>query len=225
MTRAKTNALDRSKVAKEVRAFLDKRRPPERLRDKLDYGFHFHNRSVELYEIRPRYNDHSKKTELAFAKATYVKSRGIVQEFEISQTEISFALERCLNSSLMDYSKKRVLRQPLLEFITHGLKYVFPAQPGPICRGIPTSHSTTPLSKCIVSSENNQYVWPHGDGKVRGQAIMPIYPTAPDAALKDPQLHEMLALVDALRVGRARERKIGREELELRIMGPPQAGE
>lgn len=146
----------------------------------------------------------------------------LVQELEISQTEISFALERCKNSRLMDYEKKQVLRQPLLEFITHGLKYVFPAQPGPICRGIPTSHSAPPLSKRIVSKPHDQYVWPHGDGKVRGQAITPIYPTAPDAALKDPQLHELLALVDALRVGRARERKIGREELEKRILGPRQ---
>jgi len=37
--------------------------------------------------------------------------------------------------------------------------------------------------------------------------------------LKDPRLHELLALVDALRVGRAREKSLAAEELERRL-GP-----
>src|SRR5579863_3787152 len=69
------DTLDRSKVSKGVRAFLDKRRPPEAMRAKLDFGFRFHNQRIELIEIRPRFNGPG-KTEHSFAKATFIKARG-----------------------------------------------------------------------------------------------------------------------------------------------------
>lgn len=140
-------------------------------------------------------------------------------ELGLSQTEVSFALERCRVSGFLDQAKKRVNRSALLEFLAHGLKYVYPVQPGALCRGMPTAHSAPPLSKRIVSDEHDQYVWPSGAGTMRGQAIEPLYASVPLAAGKDPQLHELLALVDALRVGRARERSLAAGELEKRI-GP-----
>lgn len=112
-----------------------------------------------------------------------------------------------------------MLRSALLEFLENGLKYVYPVQPGAVGRGMPTAHSAFPLSKRIVSDPDDQYVWPWAEGKVRGQAIAPLYESVPHAAAKDPHLHELLALVDALRVGRARERAIALAELEGRI-GP-----
>ena len=60
-------------------------------------------------------------------------------------------------------------------------------------------------------------VWPAADGDVRGQAIEPLYASAPNAARKDSELYQMLALVDALRVGRARERNMAAEELSKRL--------
>lgn len=143
----------------------------------------------------------------------------LAAELGLSQTEVSFALERCRMSGFLDSGKKRVLRSALMEFLEHGLKYVYPVQPGPLCRGMPTAHSAPPLSKRIVSDADDQYVWPWADGKVRGQGIVPLYESVPHAAAKDPQLHELLALVDALRVGRARERALALEELESRL-GP-----
>jgi hypothetical protein len=65
---------------------------------------------------------------------------------------------------------------------------------------------------------NEAYVWPYGRGKVRGQSIVPLYPTVPEAASKDPKFYEIIALVDALRVGRAREQQLGMEELKKRIL-------
>ena len=141
------------------------------------------------------------------------------EQLGLSQAEISFALERCWRSGLLDASKKRILKSPLLDFLAYGLKYVYPAQPGPLCRGIPTAHSAPPLSKIIVSDEHDQYVWPWDEGTVRGQAIEPLYESAPLAAEKDPKLYELLALVDALRVGRARERALALKELERRFAG------
>ena len=48
-------------------------------------------------------------------------------------------------------------------------------------------------------------------------ALEPLYKTAPAAALRDPTLYELLALVDAIRDGRARERKIAEQELISRL--------
>jgi hypothetical protein len=65
------------KSEKAAAAFIEKRRPPAYDRDKLDFGFRIENQSVELFEIRPTWNDPGQKIESPFAKASYVKSRKI----------------------------------------------------------------------------------------------------------------------------------------------------
>jgi hypothetical protein len=60
-------------------------------------------------------------------------------------------------------------------------------------------------------------VWPDPEGSTRGVAFEPLYPTVPQAARRDPALYELLALVDAVRDGRARERKIAEKELVKRL--------
>ena len=58
---------------KEIQKFLDARRPPAHIRDKLDFGYRIENQSVELFEVRPQWNNPQNKIEIPFAKATYVK--------------------------------------------------------------------------------------------------------------------------------------------------------
>jgi hypothetical protein len=106
----------------------------------------------------------------------------------------------------------------LTEFLLHGLKYCFPVERGAITRGVPTAHAAPPLSQYIQSSELPP-VWPFAEGKVRGTALLPLYKKAPEAALADPRLYELLTLVDAIRDGRAREREIAIRELSARIGG------
>jgi hypothetical protein len=53
--------------------------------------------------------------------------------------------------------------------------------------------------------------------KSGGIALEPLYKTVPEASLRDPSLYELLALVDAIRDGRARERKIAEKELINRL--------
>lgn len=140
----------------------------------------------------------------------------IAKSLHMSQSEVAEALNRSKLARLVDTSKKKVFRTSLLEFLTHGVKYVFPAQPGSLVRGIPTAHSAKPMSDLIVS-EKESYVWPSPVGNMRGQAIMPLYPSVIKAIRTDPNLYEMLALVDAIRIGRAREHKIAVEALENKI--------
>ncbi len=104
----------------------------------------------------------------------------------------------------------------LLDFLKCGIAYVFPQRPGPLVKGVPTAHSAPPLNEQIVSNEH--YVWPSARGTVRGQAIEPLYPSVVKAIENDKRLYELLALVDALRVGRAREKALAIEALEKRII-------
>jgi hypothetical protein len=69
------NDLERKRVENTLAAFVEKRRPPVHLRDKVDLGFRFDGRSVELFEIRPRWDKPAEKIEEAVAKARYLKSR------------------------------------------------------------------------------------------------------------------------------------------------------
>jgi hypothetical protein len=133
----------------------------------------------------------------------------------LSQSEVSEAVARCKFSGLLAPDGKTVMKMALIEFLQFGLRYVFPQQPGAIVRGIPTSHAAAPLNEEIQSTEI--YVWPYGKGTVRGHSIIPLYPSVPEAASKDAKLHELLALTDALRVGRAREKEIAIVELKKRF--------
>ena len=141
----------------------------------------------------------------------------------ISSSEISHGLSRLRDAALLAPDKRSPLRANALEFLVHGLKYVFPAKLDAIKRGVPTAHSALPLSKKIKSASEDKYVWPSAEGKVRGQAIIPLYPSVPEAALKDPELHELLALCDAIRIGRAREKKIAVDELNKRLVDKNEA--
>ena len=145
------------------------------------------------------------------------------QALHISQSEVAEALHRSLQARLVDASKRKVFRTSFLEFLTHGLKYVFPAQPGALIKGIPTAHSAPPLRDIIVSGEE-AYVWPSAQGSLRGQAVTPLYPRAVEAAQADSRLYELLTLIDAIRVGRAREYKLAVDELTKRIKEPIHAG-
>lgn len=139
----------------------------------------------------------------------------LAKDLFLSQSEISKSIARSTHAGLLFGTDRQVMRQGFYDFLKYGIRYAFPLQPGPVVAGVPTAHSAAPLSGLIVSEE--PYVWPSAFGKVRGHGIAPLYPKAVDAALRDPVLYEVLALIDALRIGRARERNLAAEELKKRI--------
>lgn len=130
----------------------------------------------------------------------------------ISNSEISESLNRSMIARLVSPDKRVVFKTALYNFIEHGLKFVFPAEPGVIVRGMPTAHSAPILKDYFVSDQ--QYVWPDPMGEVKGQAISPLYPNQLLAAKNDDKLYDMLALVDAIRVGKVREQKKALELLK-----------
>ncbi|MAO52766.1 MAG: hypothetical protein CML16_18095 [Pusillimonas sp.] len=139
----------------------------------------------------------------------------LADELGISQSEISKSIVRSKYAGLIDVTGKKVFRAALLDFLKNGIAYVFPQRPGQMVKGVPTAHSAAPLNDGIVSNEH--YVWPSARGKVRGQAIAPLYPSVVKAVENDSVLYELLALVDALRVGKAREKNLAIQELQKRF--------
>jgi len=141
--------------------------------------------------------------------------KDLSNELEISASEVSESLNRSMLANLLSHNKKTLMKSALLDFLEHGLKYVYPQKPGALVRGMATSHSAEPLNKTIQSDEN--YVWPFAQGNLRGQAIEPLHSSVPKACLKDNVLYGLLALTDALRVGKIREQKIAITELKKLI--------
>ena len=136
----------------------------------------------------------------------------LADALKISQSEISQSVARSKYSGLLDTDGKKVMRLGFIDFLQYGLSYVFPQRPGALVRGIPTAHSAPPLSALINSSEI--YVWPYAKGTVRGQTIGPLYPSVVKAVIEDEKLYQLLALTDALRVGKVREKNIAIKELK-----------
>jgi hypothetical protein len=143
----------------------------------------------------------------------------LARALHLSASEVNHGLRRLSASRLYDADERRVMRANLRELLVHGVRYVFPAQLGEAGTGMPTAHSAKPLADHVRAGADDGVVWRVRGAHVasHGHVIEPLYRTAPQAAAADPSLHELLALVDALRVGRARERKLAAEELGRRL--------
>ncbi len=142
----------------------------------------------------------------------------LAHALDISSSQAHSAVRRATEAGLIHAETREVNRRALVEFLVHGLKYVFPAKRGGIARGIPTAHSAAPLCDLFVDG-GEPLVWPDPDGEVRGESLLPIHKSAPSAARRDSKLHEGLALIDAIRAGRARERKVASQKLEEMLLG------
>jgi hypothetical protein len=141
----------------------------------------------------------------------------LASSLKMSASEVHAALKRCEDSTLYDRSSRKIRRQALLEFLVHGLKYVFPAKPGALSRGVPTAHSAEPLQDLLTTNPFDAYVWPDPSGTLKGQSIEPLHKSVPIAIKTDPELHRLLSLIDAIRVGRIREQQLAQHELEKRL--------
>jgi hypothetical protein len=143
----------------------------------------------------------------------------IAKELYLSVSEVHAAVKRAQATHLLHGAElgDRPNRKALEEFLVHGLKYVFPAHHGTMTRGLPTSYAAEPLRRHIRAGNEPLPVWPDPSGPIRGLSFEPLYRNVPQAARRDSHLYELLALVDAIRDGRARERKIAEKELITRL--------
>ena len=143
----------------------------------------------------------------------------VAGELALSPSQVHASLKRLERSRLIDAQTGRPLLKAVEEFLIHGVRYAFPVQRGETTRGMPTAYAAPPLGDQIADSGDLPPVWPDPHGEVRGATLEPLHRAAPKAARKDPALYELLALIDALRDGRVRERQLAEKELRARLRG------
>lgn len=135
--------------------------------------------------------------------------RALEESTGISKSEVSGSLRRCMEVGLAKAERgsgfPRANTRALLAFIMNGLKFVFPARPGPMVRGIPTAHAAPVLAGRLLSAGEHIHVWEDAHGSAQGQRVDPLYKSVPYAVRRDATLYAMLAMVDAIRLGRERE--------------------
>lgn len=153
--------------------------------------------------------------------------RALAESTGISKSEVSSALRRCFSVGLAKPDRRtgvpRVNTKGLYEFVVYGIRYVFPAHPGPMVRGIPTAHAAPVLAGRLLSAGEHVHVWEDVDGEVQGQRVEPLFRSVPFAVRRDAELYAMLALTDSIRLGREREAALARKLL-ANFMGRPDVG-
>ncbi|MDP2345550.1 MAG: helix-turn-helix domain-containing protein [Deltaproteobacteria bacterium] len=136
---------------------------------------------------------------------------GIAAQCHISAAEAHAAVKRLIKARLVN-PERGVNRRSLVEFLVHGVRYVWPAEFVGVTTGMPTAGEAPGLQpetgnmKAFPEPEFGPWVWPSPHGRLRGIGIVPLYASVPDAADQDPHLYRLLALIDAIRAGGARDR-------------------
>ncbi|KUP91590.1 hypothetical protein TRIHO_35470 [Tritonibacter horizontis] len=148
--------------------------------------------------------------------------RSLGSSLGISKSEVNASINRSIFSGLatkgLEFGRPQPNRRNLHNFIVHGLKFVFPAKPGAIERGIPTAFAAPMLANLLMSAGEYTLVWPYAKGTEKGQSIEPLFKSVPEAVQNDERLYEYLALVDAIRLGKQRESQLASDQLERRLL-------
>jgi hypothetical protein len=155
----------------------------------------------------------------------------IVSALGLSSTEAHEALKRASAAGLLSIAAAptrvqrgrpgRVIlvnRAAVIELVQRGVRYVFVPERGRIVRGMPTG-AAAPVLQDVIQGTSVPSVWPDPRGEARGESFSPLYRSVVKAARADAQLYALLALVDAIRGGSAREREIAADLFAQRVSG------
>lgn len=140
--------------------------------------------------------------------------RDLAAELYVDHTLVHRALKRAETAGLYRTSSKQVNRANFEDLMTHAGRFIAPARLGELTRGVPAAWAAEPISRIIRQSRQElPPVWPDAQGSVRGQALEPLHPAAVDASQHTPALAKLLSIIDSLRAGDVRVRKVAAEEL------------
>ena len=142
---------------------------------------------------------------------------GLAGDLGMSVSEVHAAVKRLVAAQLFFEDSRTVFRGNAVEFLVHGVRFAFPSTWGSQTVGLPTAYAAPPLNERIRAGDALPPVWTSGLGTTSGIALTPLYRSVPEAAHRDSQLYELLALVDALRIGKARERMMAAEFIRERM--------
>ena len=140
----------------------------------------------------------------------------LAQQLATGPSQVHKAVRHLTDAGLLLPGTRAVNRSALFEFLVHGVKYAFPARLGTPTRGVRTAHSGPALAALFDDIE--PVVWPSREGEAVGSEIEPLYGGAIHLPERAPDTYRMLTLIDAIRIGRARERNLAIEELEHALL-------
>jgi len=144
--------------------------------------------------------------------------RSLADRLKVPHPVVQRGLARAREANLYSDDRREVHLPHFEEFAIHALRFVASVQLGSLVPGVPAAWAAEPMASAIHSSaEEPPPVWPHAQGRVRGQAIEPLHPAAPEAVEDWPELGEILALLDSLRAGDVRVRQVA-EDLLARML-------
>jgi hypothetical protein len=143
----------------------------------------------------------------------------LAQELGMAVSAVHGSIKRGEQARLLSRSagSVRAIRAALKEFLIYGAKYAFPASLGATGRGKPTSVGAPALQAFFDQSKVLPPVWPDANGSIFGPTVVPLHTSVPGACDRDEELYDLLALLDAIRVGAARERELAVKAIEERL--------
>lgn len=151
--------------------------------------------------------------------------RSLADRLCVPHPVVQRALSRAQEAGLYSAERRTVHIPHIEEFAVHALRFVVPAQLGPLGPGIPAAWAAEPVASAIVTSgEDPPPVWPYVRGRVRGQALKPLHAAAPEAVEDWPQLGEVLAVFDSVRASDPRVRKVAEELISVLLRERTEVG-
>jgi hypothetical protein len=147
--------------------------------------------------------------------------RDLAATLEVDHTLVHRALRRAENAYLYRTSTKQVNLANFEELTIHAARFIAPAPLGELTRGVPAAWAAEPIATTIRQPKSEPPpVWPDPLGTVRGQALQPLHPAAAQASRNAPQLASLLSIVDSLRAGDTRVRKVAAAALKDTLRRP-----
>jgi hypothetical protein len=136
----------------------------------------------------------------------------------VSKSAVDVSIQRLKAHALLreGASGRQINRLAARDLLENAIQWIAPAVVGPYELGLATAHAAPPLADKLRSDED-PVVMPVAEGPIRGRSVTPLHPAAPAAARRDQKLHELLSIVDALRIGGARDREVAIAELRRRL--------
>lgn len=140
--------------------------------------------------------------------------RQLASMLHVDHTLVHRALKRAEAAGLYAPGAKAVQRANFEALMTHAGRFIAPARLGELTRGVPAAWAAEPISTIIRQpTQEPPPVWPDARGRVRGQALEPLHPAAVQASRESPALARLLSIIDSLRAGDVRVRKVAANSL------------
>jgi hypothetical protein len=146
----------------------------------------------------------------------------LAEALATSTSAVHRGVARLQSAGILRAGSRTIARPALREFLLHGVRYAFPPLRGHEVLGMPTAWSHPGIAALLTADSQpdglRPHVWPEEGGTVRGDMLVPLFPSTAKVSKQDPRLYELLAAVDAIRLGSPAVRRLVSDFLAERIL-------